>query len=102
MKRLVLVTALVAACGSDGRAPREHHVAIKAMQFEPASLEVAVGDTIVWTNADLVPHTATSAGRFDSGLLAPQATWRYTVTSAGDVAYVCTLHPTMAARFTTR
>jgi plastocyanin len=97
-----MLLALGAACGSSERAPREHHVAIRAMQFDPASLEVAVGDTIVWTNADLVPHTATAAGRFDSGVLAPQATWRYTVTSAGSVAYVCTLHPTMAAAFTTR
>jgi plastocyanin len=102
VKRLWLATALVAACGASKPAPREHHVSIHAMQFDPATLEVAVGDTIVWTNEDLVPHTATAAGVFDSGPLVPHATWSYTVASAGTVGYVCTFHPTMAATFKTR
>ena len=68
------------------------------MQFEPASLQVHVGDKIVWTNKDLVPHTATAAGLFDSGPVNPGASWSYTVTTAGSVDYVCTLHPTMKAQ----
>ena len=37
------------------------------MRFQPQSLTVARGDTVVWVNKDLVPHTATSkAGGFDS------------------------------------
>ena len=104
MTRTLLAFMLVVACGSSKSkpAPREHRVAIRAMQFDPASLEVAVGDTIVWSNDDLVPHTATAAGLFDSGPLAPQATWSYTVEKAGTVGYVCTFHPTMSATFKTR
>ena len=28
--------------------------------FTPAEVDVAEGDTIVWSNADFVPHTATA------------------------------------------
>ncbi len=59
---------------------------------------VLCGDTIVWVNKDLVPHTATSkAGGFDSQLVAADKSWRFTVQKQGDFAYVCTFHPTMTA-----
>ena len=96
MKALVLV-ALVACGGS--RAPATHHVEIRAMQFEPALLDVAVGDTVVWTNRDLVPHTVTAteraAARFDSHSIAASGEWQYTVTAPGELGYTCTFHPTM-------
>jgi plastocyanin len=45
---------------------KTHTVTIEAMRFRPEHLTVASGDTIVWINKDLVPHTATSEpGRFD-------------------------------------
>lgn len=83
------------ACGSKTHAPKEHAVAIRAMQFEPAVVEAHVGDTVVWTNEDIVPHTATAAGTFDSRQLSSKEQWRYTVTKAGEVPYTCTFHPTM-------
>jgi plastocyanin len=98
-----LVLAGAAACSSSS-GPRTHQVAIRDMQFTPAELTVAVGDTIVWTNDDLVPHTVTSKppGTFDSTQLDSHAQWRYVVTAAGAFPYVCTYHPTMHGTITAR
>jgi plastocyanin len=45
-----------------------HAVEIGDGFFSPASLTVAVGDTITWMNGDDSPHTVTG-GAFDSGNL---------------------------------
>ena len=90
MKRALLL-ALVAACSS----PREHTIIMHAMTFEPAVLEISAGDRVVWRNDDLVPHTATAAGRFDSGPVQPDTTFKVTLSKKGELRYACTLHPTM-------
>lgn len=96
---LWLVLAIAIAGCSKQRAPVTHHVAIHQMQFVPATLEVAVGDTVVWTNEDVLPHTVTSgvpsAATFDSKSIEAKAEWKYEVTAAGEIAYGCTFHPTM-------
>jgi nitrite reductase (NO-forming) len=63
-------------------------------------LEIAVGDTVTWTNDDTgVVHTVTAAdGSFDSGLLGPGQSWSYTFTEPGEFEYFCTPHPWMRAR----
>ena len=96
----LLVT--LAACSSSGRAPQVHRVAIQGMQFVPAELTVSAGDTIVWVNEDVVPHTATAPGRFDSGVIQSKAEWRYVVAGSGTIAYTCTMHPTMTATLAVR
>ncbi len=66
------------------------------MKFVPERLEVAVGDTVSFTNEDLVPHTVTDkADGIESGELAPQASWKLVVRQKGEIDYVCRLHPTM-------
>lgn len=104
--RIAAIALTLAACGSDAREPRTHHVEISAMQFAPADLVVAVGDTVVWTNRDVVPHTVTSpagaAVTFDSAMIEGQKQWQYKVTAAGELPYVCTYHPTMRGKLTAR
>jgi plastocyanin len=82
--------------------PRTHTVEIQGMQFHPAALTVAVGDTVVWVNHDIVPHTATATGRlkFDTGELGQGASGRFVPRHTGRVRYHCTLHPTMEGRLT--
>lgn len=92
----------VMACGSKAREPQIHHVAIRGMQFEPPALDVNVGDVVVWTNEDIVPHTVTAAGDFDSQSLTSKQEWRYTTTKAGLISYSCTFHPTMKATLNVR
>ncbi len=87
----------VTACGSKAHEPQVHRVKIRAMHFDPPTLDVAVGDVVVWNNEDVVPHTVTAAGAFDSQSLSNKQEWRYTATKIGDISYGCTFHPTMSA-----
>ena len=94
--RSVAFALVLAACSSK-HAPQTFQVEIRGMQFAPATVQVHVGDHVTWTNKDLVPHTVTAKGLFDSGPVAPNATWSFTVAKPGEIDYVCTLHPTMSA-----
>ncbi len=76
-------------------------ISIVDFQFEPASVTVAVGDSIRWTNNGTVPHTATSgdnceaSGDWDSGTLEPGQSFTYGVDQedAGrTVDYFCRFH----------
>ena len=101
----VLVAGAIAllALGSRRPAPahaeaKTHTVVIEGMRFAPEALTVTSGDSVVWVNKDLFPHTATSeAGGFDSQQIAASESWRHTFEKQGDFSYVCTLHPTMKA-----
>ena len=75
----------------------KHVVTIEGMQFSPASVTAVAGDEIVWVNKDLVAHTATADGHFDSRTIEPGQTWRYVARAPGTYAYRCALHPTMKA-----
>jgi plastocyanin len=79
-----------------------HTVVIENLRFVPDTLEIRRGDTVVWENRDLVPHTATAQGRFDSGNIAPQAAWRHRFDTAGTLAVICRYHPTMKAQVTVK
>lgn len=91
---LVLGLALAAACGSKP-APRTHQVAMHGMQFVPAHLDVNAGDTVMWTNEDVLPHSVTSLGIFDSLAIAPKQVWGWTFMQPGEWPYGCSFHPTM-------
>ena len=73
-----------------------HRVAIRAMRYEPAVIHVALGDTVRWTNLDLVPHTVTSrAHAIDSGNLPPDSSWALILGQDGVLDYSCLYHPGM-------
>ena len=102
---IALWAIAVAAAGGTGallvRAakPVTHTIIIDAARFQPARLSVHVGDTVVWVNKDLIPHTATArGGRFDSKMLAAGATFRFTAKAKGGTDYACLYHPTMTGR----
>jgi plastocyanin len=102
---LLLWAAAVASAGAAGaalvRAPKPvtHRVRIDATRYQPATLAVHAGDTIVWVNQDLIPHTVTAkGGGFDSKAMAAGVSWRYTVKANGTADYGCLFHPTMTGR----
>ncbi len=71
-------------------------VAIENFAFNPATVEISVGDTVMWTNFDSAPHTATgNEGEFDSGTLQTDQSFSFTFEEAGDFDYICTIHPSM-------
>ena len=101
---LVALAAGVAACGGDDEpaaasAAKSGGTAVSAQDnsFSPGTLEVRVGDTVTFTNDGGIDHTvtATSGAQFDSGSLAPGATFKFRAVKAGTVSYVCTFHPGM-------
>ena len=77
-------------------AGKTHAVRIEGMKFVPERIEVAAGDTVVWTNKDLVPHTVTASGaKVESGEIAPNKSWRFVAKKKGEMPYICRLHPVM-------
>jgi len=101
---IVMALALLVGGAGAGEAqsprkpkPVTHTVTIDASSFSPSALTIAPGDSVIWVNKDLVPHTATSQkkGAFDSGTIAAGKSWKHTFKAKGDLAYLCLFHPTM-------
>jgi plastocyanin len=90
--------AALALATAAAMAAATHAVKIEGMQFAPATLTVQRGDTVTWKNADIVPHTATAQGQFDSGNIAPGQSYSRKMDKAGEFDYVCTYHPGMKGR----
>jgi plastocyanin len=84
-------------------------VAIEGFAFDPASLDVAIGATVSWTNEDGTQHTVTAEdGSFDSGALSQGETFSQTFNqtfgetfgTAGTITYFCRFHPNMTGTIT--
>lgn len=83
--------------------PQTHTIVIKGFIFQPETLTVKAGDTVIWKNEDIVPHTATANGkRFDSKSIETKASWKYVATKPGSYPYICSFHPTMKATLTVK
>jgi plastocyanin len=79
-------------------------VMISGFKYQPPIVTVKAGDTIVWRNNDIVPHTVTAAEvnharALDSGSIAKGGSWQW-VAKPGTYDYICTLHPNMKGRLT--
>ena len=77
-------------------------VSMKDIKYIPREVEVSVGDTVVWTNDDPIPHTVTAekGETFDSGNVDGGDTYEYTPRKAGEISYVCTIHPNQTGTLT--
>ena len=77
---------------------------IQNFEFRPTPLTISSGTTVTWTNMDSVDHTVTSdpgsSEVFDSGNIAPGATYSHTFNNAGTFNYHCTIHPDMHGQVT--
>jgi plastocyanin len=100
-RALVVAAALVLFPGVPG-AGKAHRVSIEAMKYVPESLEVAVGDTVTWTNRDPVPHTVSAGKAVESGTIENGRDWTYTARQKGRVDYICRFHPGMRATLIVR
>lgn len=72
-------------------------VTIEKLEFKPARIVAAVGDTIEWVNKDIMVHSATVDGVFDV-VAQPHETASIQMTRAGTFVYYCRFHPNMRAR----
>jgi plastocyanin len=101
VRSLIALSVMLLAALPVAAAPKMHTVTMDGMRYVPESLTVKKGDTVVWVNKDVVAHTAT-APAFDSGLIAPGQSWKYTVRAKGEFPYVCTYHPRMKGSLTVK
>lgn len=79
--------------------------------FQPATVNIAVGDTVSWTNPGIITHSVTfdpalaataanvalpsGVAPFDSGTMEQDATFSHTFTVKGTYKYVCKFHEAM-------
>lgn len=113
--RLILGVAAVGAIGvltcaapgaasartgrSDG-GPVAHEIRMSGASFGPRELSVAVGDTVVWHNVDIVRHNAVRRDVFDTGELGPDERYAWVPSDTGTYRYQCTIHQRMRGRLT--
>lgn len=77
-------------------AARTVRTVIKNTSYLTPTIEVTVGSTVEWRNADNMLHTVTALDKsFDSGLMRPAATFRYTFTRPGRYSFYCMPHTFM-------
>ncbi|WP_102418721.1 MULTISPECIES: cupredoxin family copper-binding protein [unclassified Mycobacterium] len=85
----VSITAPAAPASGD-------QVNIDGFAFAPATLTVAAGTTVTWTNRDEEPHTVVASdGSFHSPGMGTGATFTHTFSAPGTFDYVCSIHPMM-------
>jgi len=108
--------ALIAACATsgpavDGRISPDVDATVQmtaALNFAPAAITVNAGDTVQFQNISSFVHTVSTspdttrerqetrlpagAAAFDSGEIAPGATWNHTFTTPGTYQYFCEPH----------
>jgi plastocyanin len=100
----ISATACVASIKgcSSGAAPAANEVLMQAIAFNPAEITIRAGESVTWTNQDIVQHTATSGNPGDADLgaifrsasLGQGGTFTHTFNDVGEFVYFCEFHPT--------
>ncbi len=97
----VMVATLLLSAGSPGSSantaePASAEVKVDNFSFGPATLTVAVGTTVTWTNRDDIPHTIVSTDKvFKSKVLDTDEKFSFTFSKSGTYPYFCSIHPKM-------
>jgi len=106
-KKAILLTSLVllnfclAAWGDDAASGavggKENTIEIKDFMFNPPTITVKSGETIIWINRDEEPHTVVSVGKKfqKSSALDTDQEFSITVGASGTYTYFCSVHPKM-------
>ena len=83
-------------------------VEVSGFKFAPATLEVAKGTKVTWTNKDTTKHTVTSGkdgtsdSKFDGPLNDAPGTFSFTFNEAGSFPYFCSIHTSMVGTVTVK
>jgi plastocyanin len=78
--------------------PRTHRIEMQNMRFGPVPAIVKAGDTIIWVNRDLVPHTATARDRSFDVVIPSRGSAATVVRRAGTISFYCRYHPVMRSQ----
>ena len=74
--------------------PQTYAVSIINFSFNPGTLNINKGDTVVWTDNDSVPHQVAGAN-FTGPVMSHGSTYTQTFNESGTVDYHCNIHPSM-------
>src|SRR5262249_4246207 len=118
-KRLILIAAgalLLVGCGQSSSptysspAPTAGSSSVSIVSgsrtlttnaYAPNPITISSGMTVTWKNNDSIAHTSTSnSGAWDSGSMAPGATFSRTFPSPGTFQYHCSIHANMVGTVT--
>lgn len=93
--RLLIFIGIVSITScSQKNQPASYVVHIKNMKFNPAELDVAIGDTVTWANDDIVDHDITEQNKtWSSGALHTGKSWSKVMNGSAD--YYCSIHMVM-------
>jgi len=74
-----------------------HKVTIKNLKYDPATLSIKPGETVIWVNKDDNDHTVTSddGNTLKSENLGSGDSYKHTFDKAGKFKYHCKYHPRM-------
>ena len=75
--------------------PRTHRIEMQNMRFGPVPANIKAGDTILWINRDLVPHTATARDHSFDVVIPSRASATTVLRRAGTIPFYCRYHPAM-------
>lgn len=76
-----------------------YNVPIISFAFNPKTLTINKGDTVIWTNNDSAPHDVkgTNYGKLSSPTLSKGGQYSFTFNEIGTFDYYCSIHPMMRA-----
>lgn len=76
------------------------NVEISSFAFSPSTLTINVGDTVVWENKDIAPHTivSDSGNELASETLSNGEVYSHTFDTAGTYDYHCSIHTSMKGK----
>lgn len=97
---VLLISGAISFTASAGQAQTASaEVKVDNFSFGPATLTVAAGTTVTWTNRDDIPHTVVSDDKvFKSKVLDTDEKFSYTFSKPGTYAYFCSIHPKMTGK----
>lgn len=84
-----------------GKTRKIHQVIIKDLVFESDVLKVEIGDTVIWKNLDIAPHTATARDKsWTTKAIKKGAQQEIIINKDMGLDYYCRFHPMMKATLT--
>jgi plastocyanin len=103
MRTVVLAAAAVLALAVTGASQTASTatkaVSIKATAFQPATVTIATGDAVKWTNRDTKTHqVVANNGSFASPVIRPGNGYTHVFRSAGTFRYHDALHPALTGK----
>ena len=94
--KIITATAAALVLPKLAYAGTTHQVTIEGFKFNPEVLAVEVGDTVVFTNNDGAPHTATANDRsWATATLRKGQSAEVSIVAGMEGGYFCSIHTNM-------